>query len=121
MNYLQGGFMIFPAKQQLESISLDDILQDSNPLLHQRLRVCRQVVGLAGGGDFEGVGPVRPRHPASILENNQALWLAVGVMLQKWQMCCHLMLCHVHIFLSGECTSIKMPLKTSCKNIKIPK
>ena len=31
--------MVLSAEQQLQSISLDNILKDSNPLLHQRLRI----------------------------------------------------------------------------------
>lgn len=36
---LQGRFMVFSAEQQFEGVSLDNVLKDSNPLFHQRLRI----------------------------------------------------------------------------------
>jgi hypothetical protein len=36
---LQRWFMVFSAEQQFEGVSLDNVLKDSNPLFHQRLRI----------------------------------------------------------------------------------
>ena len=58
-------------------------MQDSNPLLHERLRVGHQVVRLAGGRDLERVGPVGPGDPAAVLQDDQALRFAMSIMLKE--------------------------------------
>jgi hypothetical protein len=75
--------MILPTEQKFERISLDNILKDSNPLLHQWLRVGRQVVGLGGRRDLEGVGPVRARDSTCVLKHNQPLRLTMSIVLKK--------------------------------------
>ena len=82
-SYLKRRLQIFSAEQKLQRVPLNDVLKDSNPFLHQGLRVGHQVVRLIGRRDLERVGPVRPAHPAAVLQDDQALRLPVCVMLKK--------------------------------------
>ena len=57
---LDRRLLVLLAQQELQSVPLDDVLEDPHPLLHDRLGVRREIVGLAPArGDLEGVAAVR--------------------------------------------------------------
>ena len=79
---LGGRLLVLLAQQELQGVPLDDVLEDPDPLLHDGLGVGSEVVGLpAASGDLEGVAAVRPGDSAGLVKDDDALRLAVEVVL----------------------------------------
>ena len=79
---LGGRLLVLLAQQELQGVPLDDVLQDPDPVLHDGLGVGSEVVGLpAASGDLEGVAAVRPGDSAGLVKDDDALRLAVEVVL----------------------------------------
>ena len=73
---------IFSAEQKLESIPLDNILQNSDPVLHQRLRISCQIVGFTLSGNFKSISAICPGNSALFIQNDQSLGFPMDVMLE---------------------------------------
>ena len=79
---LHCRLLILLAEEELQSVPLDDVLEDPDPLLHDGLGVGREVVGLpSAGGDLESVAAVRPGDSARLVQDDDALRLPVEVVL----------------------------------------
>ena len=79
---LHGRLLVLLAEEELQCVPLDDVLQDPDPVLHDGLGVGSEVVGLpAASGDLEGVAAVRPGDSAGLVKDDDALRLAVEVVL----------------------------------------
>ena len=79
---LNGRLLVLLAEEELQCVPLDDVLQDPDPVLHDGLGVGSEVVGLpAASGDLEGVAAVRPGDSAGLVKDDDALRLAVEVVL----------------------------------------
>ena len=80
---LHGGLLVLLAQQELQSVPLDDVLEDPDPLLHDGLGVRREVVSLPpAGGDLEGVAAVSSGDATRLVEDDDALRLTVEIMLK---------------------------------------
>ena len=79
---LHGRLLVLLAEEELQCVPLDDVLQDPDPVLHDWLGVCGEVVGLpAARGNLESVAAVRPGDSAGLVKDDDALRLPVEVML----------------------------------------
>ena len=79
---LGGRLLVLLAQQELQGVPLDDVLEDPDPLLHDGLGVSSEVVGLpAARGDLESVAAVRSGDSARLVKDDDALRLAVEVVL----------------------------------------
>ena len=79
---LHGRLLVLLAEEELQCVPLDDVLQDPDPVLHDRLGVCGEVVGLpAARGNLESVAAVRSGNSARLVKDDDALRLPVEVML----------------------------------------
>ena len=80
---LHRRLLVLLAEEELQSVPLDDVLEDPDPLLHDGLGVSSEVVGLpAACGDLESVAAVRPGDSARLVKDDDALRLPMEVMLR---------------------------------------
>ena len=80
---LHGRLLVLLAEEELQCVPLDDVLQDPDPVLHDGLGVCGEVVGLpAARGNLESVAAVRSGNSARLVKDDDALRLAMEVMLR---------------------------------------
>ena len=80
---LHCRILVLLAEEELQSVPLDDVLEDPHPLLHDRLGVRREIVGLAPArGDLEGVAAVSSGDATRLVEDDDALRLTVEIMLK---------------------------------------
>ena len=80
---LHCRLLVLLAEEELQSVPLDDVLEDPDPLLHDGLGVGREVVGLPSTrGDLEGVAAVSPGDSAGLVEDDDSLRFSVEIMLK---------------------------------------